>query len=60
MVEFVTSNWEWLAGTAALVLVLAERIVRLTPTQTDDKVLNIVRKIFAVVGLLPKDNPGKP
>ena len=28
MIDFVTNNWEWLAGTAALVLVLAERIVR--------------------------------
>jgi len=60
MVDFVTNNWEWLAGTAALVMVLAERIVRLTPTKTDDKVVNIVRKAFAVIGLLPKDNPGKP
>lgn len=59
MIDLITNNWEWLAGTVALVLVLAERIVRLTPTQTDDKVLNVVRKFFAVVGLLPKDNPGK-
>lgn len=60
MLDLITNNWEWIAGTLALLLLLAERIVLITPTETDNKVLALVRRVFKVVGLLPNDNPGKP
>ena len=38
-------------GVIALGMVLAERIARLTPNKTDDKVVDWVRKILRVIGL---------
>jgi len=44
----------WLAkyaGIVALVVLLGERLARLTPNKTDDKVIMYVRKALRVIGV---------
>ena len=47
MVEFITQHGMELLGFAGIVLLLADKITKLTPTKRDDE---IVAKIDAVVG----------
>jgi len=56
--EFITANWETIALVAVSVMAIADRIVLLTPTETDNKILASIRKVFKVVGLVPEDNKG--
>lgn len=60
MLELVTENWPQIAGVIAAVVLLAERIARLTPTETDNRVLRRVKKLADVIGINVPDNPGKP
>jgi hypothetical protein len=51
------TNSEWVALILAIMKVL-EIIARMTPTDTDNKVVDFLRKACAVFGLAVKDNPG--
>lgn len=43
--------WTEIAGIAALVILAAERIARLTPTTADDKIVQAVRKVAKVLAI---------
>jgi hypothetical protein len=60
MLELVTENWPQIAGVLAAVVLLAERVARLTPTETDNKILRRVKRLADVIGINVPDNPGKP
>lgn len=38
-------------GVAALVILLGERLARLTPNKTDDKIVDVLRKGLRIVGV---------
>lgn len=57
--EWLIQNWEAIAGTAAVAILLAERIARLTPTETDNRWLKTVKRLADVIGINVPDNPGK-
>jgi len=56
---FISEYGAWI-GVAAAVVIVFERISKLTPTQTDDKIVAWIHKIAAMLGLDFKDNPGGP
>tara|TARA_R110000868_G_scaffold26661_8_gene102428 strand:- start:1411 stop:1590 length:180 start_codon:yes stop_codon:yes gene_type:complete len=58
MIEFVQTHWAEIAGVLAACVLVFDRIAKITPTQTDDKILAWVYKITAVLGVKVKDNPG--
>jgi hypothetical protein len=45
-------------GVAAAAILLFDRLAKLTPTKSDDAILNWLYKIFAILGFKIKDNPG--
>lgn len=49
--EYILNNWMEIAGIAALAILIGERVALLTPTKSDDKVVQFVRKIALAVGL---------
>lgn len=52
MIDFLTNHWDAIAATLAAVILLADKVTKLTSTTRDDE---IVAKIEDVVGkLLPK------
>ena len=51
--------WAEIAGIVALLILVFDRIAKLTPTETDDKVVEAVYRIASVLGLRFEDNPGK-
>lgn len=60
MVEFVQNHWMEIAVVAGGVIFLADRIARLTPTQTDDKVVAALYKLASILSIRVPDNPGGP
>lgn len=52
-------DWTEIAGIVALVILLAEKVARVTPTETDNKVVAWLYKIAAVIGIKVEDNKGK-
>ena len=59
MTAFITNHWVEISGVIALVILLAERIARLTPTETDDGIVKRLRAIARVLSIDVRDNPGK-
>jgi len=51
MLEFIQTHTSELAGIAAAIILAAERIARLTPTNSDNKVVQVIRKIANAIGL---------
>lgn len=51
MMEFLTQNAAEVTGIFALVILLAERVARLTPTNSDNKIVQILRKAANVLGI---------
>lgn len=49
--DFLNLPWAEIAGIAALIILAGERIAKLTPTKTDNKILQAVRKVAKTVGL---------
>lgn len=60
MFEFVQTHWVEIGGIAALVILLGERVARLTPTETDNKIFKALRRLAQVVSIDVPDNPGNP
>ena len=58
MIEFVQANWMEIAVVAGGVIFLAVRIARLTPTQTDDKIVAALYKLASVLSIRVPDNMG--
>lgn len=48
-----------IAGIVAFAMLAADKIVKITPTKTDDKILQWVRKVARMIAIDVKDNPGK-
>ncbi len=57
--EDLINNWEVWAGIIAAAVILFERIAKITPTETDNKVLKTIYKVASVLGINVKDNEGK-
>ena len=57
--EDLVTNWEVWAGVIAAAVILFERIAKITPTETDNKVLKTIYKITSILGINVKDNKGK-
>lgn len=56
---FSSMSWPEIAGVLAAFVLLFDRIAKMTPTKTDDKVLTWLYKIASVLGLNVSDNKGK-
>ena len=46
MIEWLTTNWEGCVAIFAAVLALANTVVKLTPTKTDDEFVAKVTEVF--------------
>lgn len=51
MIEYITSNFVEISGVIALIILVGERIARLTPTETDNKIIQWIRKVANVIGV---------
>tara|TARA_R110000751_G_scaffold13143_8_gene44472 strand:- start:4633 stop:4806 length:174 start_codon:yes stop_codon:yes gene_type:complete len=54
MEQILTDYAPWIAAGTALV-VLAEKIAKITPTNADNIAVNWIYKIFSVIGINVKD-----
>jgi hypothetical protein len=52
------ANWAEIAGVLAALLLTFDRLAKITPTQSDNKYVEIAYKVFAVLGIKVQDNPG--
>lgn len=55
MVDYVISNWEQIVVVALAVVGAASAIAKLTPTQTDDKIIAKIKKVLDTLALNPKE-----
>jgi hypothetical protein len=51
--------WAEIAGIAALLILAFDRIAKITPTKTDDKIVKFIQRAATVLGVKVRDNPGK-
>lgn len=58
MESFITDYADYIACGVAFVLFF-DRIAKLTPTESDNKIVEYAYKVFAILGLKVKDNTGK-
>jgi hypothetical protein len=58
MEQFVANFGPWLGVFSAFVVAFAA-LARLTPTKSDDKIVEYLQTIFSVLGLHFPDNKGK-
>jgi hypothetical protein len=58
--EWITANWAEIGVVLGFIIAAANVIARITPTETDNKVLAAIGKLASVVGIKVPDNPGKP
>lgn len=56
--EWILNNPGEVAGIAALGISFFAAIAKATPTKTDDRILQWIQRVAAVLGLRVKDNPG--
>lgn len=59
MLELLSQHITEASGIFALVIIIAERVARLTPTRTDDRILKALRGFARLLALDVKDNRGK-
>ncbi|MGZ2448523.1 type IV secretory pathway component VirB8 [Rhizobium ruizarguesonis] len=50
-INFVTNNWAAIIAVAAAVLVVADKVVALTPSKKDDEFVAKVEAALAVIGV---------
>lgn len=55
MFEWFTTNYGEIAGTIAAFVLFFDRLAKLTPTESDNKLLTTMYRIFAVLGLKVPD-----
>ena len=58
MIEYITANWEQIGFVVVAAIMFFERLAKLTPTETDNKIVAQLQKIFSVLGLHFEDNKG--
>ena len=58
MIEYVTENWVALGVIVLAGITLFERIALLTPTTSDNKVVEYLYKVAAILGFKVEDNKG--
>jgi len=49
-------NWAEITGVVVAAVLVFEKIAKLTPTNSDNKIVAMLYKIFAVLGLKVPDN----
>ena len=59
MFSYVVENWEMIAGAVFAFLGFVGTVVKLTPTETDNKIFQMVYNVFSKVDSLVPDNKGK-
>ena len=57
--EWLTENWVAVAAGVSAGVLFFDRLAKLTPTKSDDALVAKLYKLFAVMGIKVKDNPGK-
>lgn len=61
MLELLLSlDWSAYLGVAAAFILAFDRLAKLTPTETDNKIVAAAQKLFALLGAKVEDNPGTP
>lgn len=55
MLNWIVANYGPLLGALAFVVVGAEKIARLTPSDSDNKIVNIIETVFKVIGVKVPD-----
>ena len=55
MIKWCAENWQTIALIATGTISVASIIVKLTPTKSDDKVVDTIIKILQVLSLYKKD-----
>ena len=53
--ESLIAQWGAYAGVAALFILFFDRLAKLTPTDSDDKLVAMAYKIFAILGVKVPD-----
>lgn len=56
---WIMENWTEIAGVAAAFILMFDRLSKLTPTESDDKIVKNMYKLFYILGFRVRDNPGK-
>lgn len=52
---FSGANWEAILGVAAAFILFFDRLAKLTPSESDNKIVEFLYKIFAVLGVKVPD-----
>lgn len=53
--ELFTSHWNEIAGVVAAFILFFDRLSKLTPTNSDNKILNVFYRIFTILGVRVPD-----
>ena len=53
--EWLTNNYSEIAGVAAAFVLFFDRLAKLTPTESDNKIVALAHKVFAILGLKVPD-----
>ena len=52
---FSGANWESILGVAAAFILFFDRLAKLTPSDSDNKIVAFIQKVFAVLGVKVPD-----
>lgn len=58
MESFITEYADYVAVAVGFVIFF-DRLAKITPTNSDNKIVEYAYKVFAILGLKVKDNEGK-
>jgi hypothetical protein len=47
---FSGANWEAILGVAAAFILFFDRLAKITPSETDNKIVAFLQKVFSVLG----------
>ena len=56
--DWLIENWASVAGIAAAVVLVFDRLAKLTPTNSDNAWVERLQRLFALIGLKVSDNEG--
>lgn len=59
MIQYITDHWMEITLAAGAVIFAFDRVARLTPTKTDDKVVATLYRLASILSIRVPDNPGK-
>ncbi len=57
--EWITANWAEIGVVIGGFIFVFDRIAKLTPTETDNKIVALLYKAASVLSIKVPDNPGK-